>query len=127
VVTAHNDIEAIASLSLHTPDLIISDFRLIGGRDGLELARDLRTALFKAHGRTVPVIMLTGDIAQTLPMMADSMSGGAGAGRPPAALFILVNSSISAMIEVGVGSSPGARRERRDWASCFGTPASQRG
>lgn len=63
VVTAHNDIEAIASLTLHTPDLIISDFRLIGGRDGLELASDLRAALFKAHGRTVPVIMLTGDIA----------------------------------------------------------------
>ncbi len=63
VVTAHNDIEAIASLTVQTPDLIISDFRLIGGRDGLELARDLRAALFKAHGRTVPVIMLTGDIA----------------------------------------------------------------
>jgi two-component system CheB/CheR fusion protein len=63
VVTAHNDIEAIASLTLHTPDLIISDFRLIGGRDGLELASDLRAALFKAHGRSVPVIMLTGDIA----------------------------------------------------------------
>ena len=63
VVTAHNEIEAIASLTLHTPELIISDFRLIGGRDGLELARDLRAALFKAHGRTVPVVMLTGDIA----------------------------------------------------------------
>ena len=74
--------------------------------------------------------MLTGDITQTLLLMVDSMSGGAaGAGllRPRAAMINLSNSSISAMIEVGVGSSPGARRERREWASYFGTPASRRG
>jgi len=53
----------MASLKTHTPDLIISDFRLPGGRDGLELAVDLRAALMATKGRTVPVIMLTGDIA----------------------------------------------------------------
>lgn len=63
VVTARDDKQAMASLARHMPDLIISDFRLMGERDGLELASDLRAAVRAVEGRTVPVIMLTGDIA----------------------------------------------------------------
>ncbi len=63
VATARDEAEAMASLAAQTPDLIISDFRLMGPRDGLELVVDLRAALLETHGRTVPVIMLTGDIA----------------------------------------------------------------
>jgi two-component system CheB/CheR fusion protein len=63
VVAARDDTEALAALAHHTPDLIISDFRLASGRDGLELAKALRAALAQSHGRTVPVIMLTGDIS----------------------------------------------------------------
>lgn len=63
VVSASDDSEALAALATHTPDLIISDFRLTTGRDGLELAKALRAALMQSHGRTVPVIMLTGDIS----------------------------------------------------------------
>jgi chemotaxis methyl-accepting protein methylase/FixJ family two-component response regulator/signal transduction histidine kinase len=54
---------ALAALAQHVPDLIMSDFRLSGGRDGLELVRALRSALLQSHGRTVPAIMLTGDIS----------------------------------------------------------------
>ena len=63
VVTARDDEAALASLQHHTPNLIISDFRLSGRRDGLELAQALRAALMKTKGRKVPVIMLTGDIS----------------------------------------------------------------
>ena len=63
VITALDEDEAAASLLHAAPDLIISDFRLLGKRDGLELAQDLRADLLKSHGRSVPVIMLTGDIA----------------------------------------------------------------
>ena len=63
VVAARDDAEALAALDHHTPDLIISDFRLASGRDGLELAGALRAALRQTHGRHVPVIMLTGDIS----------------------------------------------------------------
>ena len=63
VVSARDDSEALAALANHTPDLIITDFRLASGRDGLELAQALRAALLQSHGRNVPVIMLTGDIS----------------------------------------------------------------
>ncbi|WP_164155782.1 CheR family methyltransferase [Sandarakinorhabdus rubra] len=63
VVAASDDVEALAALAQHTPDLIISDFRLASGRDGLELARALRAAIRQQHDRHVPVIMLTGDIS----------------------------------------------------------------
>jgi two-component system CheB/CheR fusion protein len=63
VAAARDDSEALAKLAHHTPDLIISDFRLASGRDGLELAQALRAAVQQSHGRHVPVIMLTGDIS----------------------------------------------------------------
>lgn len=63
-VVALGDAEsALAALAHHVPDLIMSDFRLSGGSDGLELVRALRAALLQSHGRTVPAIMLTGDIS----------------------------------------------------------------
>ncbi len=63
-VVAYGDPEtALAALAQHVPDLIMSDFRLAGGHDGLELIRALRSALLQSHGRTVPAIMLTGDIS----------------------------------------------------------------
>jgi FixJ family two-component response regulator/chemotaxis methyl-accepting protein methylase/signal transduction histidine kinase len=63
VLAASNDTEALATLAHHTPDLVISDFRLESGRDGLELARALRAAVQQPDGRQLPVIMLTGDIS----------------------------------------------------------------
>ena len=63
VVTARSDTEAMKRIDQFTPDVIVSDFRLLGARDGLELAADLRARLMKTTGHAVPVIMLTGDIA----------------------------------------------------------------
>ncbi len=63
VAAASDEAEAMAALAGGTPDVIISDFRLAGDRDGLELARALRRSVQQADGRRVPVIMLTGDIS----------------------------------------------------------------
>jgi two-component system CheB/CheR fusion protein len=63
VVALSDGESALAALAQHVPDLIMSDFRLSGSRDGLELVRALRSALLQSHGRTVPAIMLTGDIS----------------------------------------------------------------
>lgn len=60
VVTARDETEALAALSIATPDLIIADYRLLD-RDGLELVDDLRARLLALHQRRVPAIMLTGD------------------------------------------------------------------
>lgn len=60
VVTARDETEAVAALSIATPDLIIADYRLLD-RDGLELVDDLRARLLALHQRRVPAIMLTGD------------------------------------------------------------------
>ena len=63
VVTATTETEALASLTDHVPDLIVSDFRLAAGADGLQVVQALRASLLQSHGLTVPVIMLTGDIS----------------------------------------------------------------
>jgi len=61
VVAARDDIEAMAALLPGAPDLIVSDFRLANGHDGLELSKRLRARVREMNGRTVPVIILTGD------------------------------------------------------------------
>lgn len=63
VTTARDQAEALAALLPTAPDLVISDFRLADGRDGLELARTLRTSVHQTSGRNLPVIILTGDIS----------------------------------------------------------------
>jgi len=63
VTTARDQEEALAALLQEAPDLIISDFRLADGRDGLELAQTLRTSMLQINGRNLPVIILTGDIS----------------------------------------------------------------
>jgi two-component system, chemotaxis family, CheB/CheR fusion protein len=61
VMTANEGIEALDLLdrSALRPDLVISDFNLPNGMDGLCLAGKLRARL----RRSVPVIILTGDIS----------------------------------------------------------------
>ncbi|WP_237153889.1 chemotaxis protein CheB [Oryzibacter oryziterrae] len=51
-------IEAVARRSFH-PDLVLADFNLPGGRDGLKIAAEIRHLL----NRSVPVVILSGDIA----------------------------------------------------------------
>lgn len=63
VIAARDEAEALAALMPTVPDLIISDFRLAMGLDGLELAQRLRSAIREANGTIVPVIILTGDIS----------------------------------------------------------------
>ncbi len=63
VAQAGDKAEAMAALKTQTPHLIISDFRLHGNTDGLELAHLLRTSVLASEGLPVPVIILTGDIS----------------------------------------------------------------
>ncbi len=56
---------ALASLALPDmrPDLLLADYNLPNGLDGLALAHNMR----QRHGTALPVIILTGDVsAQTL-------------------------------------------------------------
>jgi len=61
VVTASDGVEALSLVEQDAlqPDLVISDFNLPSGMDGLCVAGKLRAAL----RRSVPVIILTGDIS----------------------------------------------------------------
>jgi two-component system, sensor histidine kinase len=52
------------------PDLVISDYRLRGGRTGLQAVADIRRAL----GRTLPAILVTGDTAPD--RMAEAHASG---------------------------------------------------
>lgn len=58
VVTAESDPEAVASLDRNKPDLIISDFRLKGGRTGIEAVAQLRHVFHHA----IPALLTSGDI-----------------------------------------------------------------
>jgi len=64
VVTAGNDNEALAGHIERgaAPDLIISDYRLLDGRTGIEVIERLRTKL----GVDVPAFLVSGDIDPTL-------------------------------------------------------------
>ncbi len=61
VVTAPDGAEALALVARGAinPDLILADYNLPGGLDGLRLAAKLRAAI----GRDAPLIILTGDIS----------------------------------------------------------------
>ncbi len=61
VVTAIDGVAALDLLETRAlrPDLVISDFNLPNGMDGLAVAARIRSRL----GRSVPVIILTGDIS----------------------------------------------------------------
>lgn len=63
VIAARDEVEAMAALMQGAPDLIVSDFRLANGHDGLTLSQGLRARIRETNGRTVPVIILTGDIS----------------------------------------------------------------
>jgi two-component system CheB/CheR fusion protein len=63
VTLAPDEAAAMAAIKAQPIDLIVSDFRLRGTQDGLDVARMLRALLLETQGRTVPVIMLAGDIA----------------------------------------------------------------
>jgi signal transduction histidine kinase len=54
--------EAMAAAGAHRPALIISDFRLPGGRDGIDVISDIRSLL----GSDVPASLITGDIDPTV-------------------------------------------------------------
>jgi two-component system, chemotaxis family, CheB/CheR fusion protein len=60
VDSAHNG-EAAMKFAKQSPDLILSDYNLPGGMNGVEATAKLR----KQIGRAVPVIILTGDISTT--------------------------------------------------------------
>ncbi len=63
VLSAHDSVAAMALLAGGTirPDLLLADFNLPNGLNGLQLAALVRTKL----GRTIPVIILTGDTSNT--------------------------------------------------------------
>ncbi|MDQ2762620.1 MAG: response regulator, partial [Pseudomonadota bacterium] len=59
VTTAPDGPAALESLTHGAPDLVIADYNLPNGPNGLELARMIRAAT----GRPVPALILTGDIS----------------------------------------------------------------
>ncbi len=59
VTTALDGPAALESLAHGTPDLVLTDYNLPNGPNGLELARMIRTAT----GCPVPALILTGDIS----------------------------------------------------------------
>jgi CheY-like chemotaxis protein len=61
VVPAASDCAALAELPSFgkTPDLIIADYRLAGGKTGIEAIEALRRAL----GEAVPAFLISGDTA----------------------------------------------------------------
>jgi two-component system CheB/CheR fusion protein len=63
VIAARDEVEAMAAVLPAAPDLILSDFRLANGHDGLDLSQRLRARIREMNGRAVPVIILTGDIS----------------------------------------------------------------
>ena len=59
VTMAVDSPSAMACLARSMPDLVLADYNLPNGPDGLELAAQVRAA----DGRALPVIILTGDIS----------------------------------------------------------------
>jgi len=59
VTTAPDGPAAMTSVAQRTPDLVLADYNLPNGPNGLELARMIRAAT----GRSVPALILTGDIS----------------------------------------------------------------
>src|SRR5262245_35537999 len=61
VIVAGSGAEMLARIAEHAarPDLIISDYRLRGGENGIDTIRHLRSML----GRELPAILITGDTA----------------------------------------------------------------
>jgi len=71
VVAAGGGDEAIAALAhMPSPDLIVCDYRLRGGENGLDVIRRLQTAI----GTKVPAIVVTGDTAPE--NIRDALTGG---------------------------------------------------
>jgi CheY-like chemotaxis protein len=71
VVAAGGGDEAIAALaSMPAPDLIVCDYRLRGGENGLDVIRRLQDAV----GSKVPAILVTGDTAPE--NIRDALAGG---------------------------------------------------
>ena len=65
LTTAGNGDEALEKLrsKVVDPDLIISDYRLPGGKTGLQIIKHIRERL----GRDIPAILLTGDTVSIQP------------------------------------------------------------
>ena len=61
VVTADSSTAALARLEElgQAPDVVISDYRLAGGKSGIEAIESLR----RAHGRLIPAFLISGDTA----------------------------------------------------------------
>jgi two-component system, sensor histidine kinase len=71
VVAAAGGDDAIAALAhMPPPDLIVCDYRLRGGENGLDVIRRLQTAI----GTKVPAIVVTGDTAPE--NIRDALTGG---------------------------------------------------
>ena len=51
--------DGLAAISSNCPDLIITDYRVPGGMDGVELVRAVRETV----SREVPIILISGSIA----------------------------------------------------------------
>ena len=70
VAVARSGAEAKDMLNRRTPDLIVSDYRLGQGQTGIEVVAQL----MKAFGSQIPVILISGDIAQN--GVQDAQSSG---------------------------------------------------
>jgi two-component system CheB/CheR fusion protein len=109
VVKAAGGVQAMAALKAKVPDLIISDFRLNDGRDGLELAQTLRAAAMAGDGRRLPVIMLTGDISiDTLTRFAADDCMRLSKPVRPAALLAAVQAALNQKALALAAVAPGS-------------------
>ncbi len=77
VTTAMDSPQAMTCVAISMPDLILADYNLPNGPNGLELAVQIRTAA----GRALPVIILTGDISSAT-LRAVSLGGCAVLSKP---------------------------------------------
>ena len=100
VVTAESDSAALASLAGHDgrPDLIISDYRLAGGKTGFDVIERLRGAFHAS----IPAFLISGDTT-TERMRAASASGLLLLHKPvsPMALRAAVNQLLRSRGDVG--------------------------
>ena len=77
VTTAHDGPSALEQIAHRTPDLVLADYNLPNGPNGLELSKLIRAAV----GSKVPILILTGDISNAT-MRAVAEAGCAMLSKP---------------------------------------------
>ena len=65
----NSGLEGLEAITLDCPDLILTDYRMPGGMDGVELIRAVRETV----SQTIPIILISGSVA-VLGRLQESLS-----------------------------------------------------